>query len=118
MQGLGKAILAGLVAGAIAALIAYGIGRVIWGGNDPERHALGLTLIATFLAGSVTCGIAAARFNPMKAFGNAAIAALCFEVVLIVVARPGLNLRTGAIAFAVAVFFALIGAFIGLPRRR
>src|SRR5262245_66348171 len=117
MQGLGKSILAGLIAGAIAALIGYGAGWMIWGGNDPERHALGLMLILTFLTGSVTCGVAAARLNPAKAFGNAAIAALCFEVILIVVARPGLNLRAGAVAFSVAVFFALIGAFIGLPRR-
>lgn len=117
MKALGKALLAGLVAGAVAGLIAYAIGRMIWGDADPDRHALGLTLILVFLIGSVTCGVAAARFDPAKAFGNAAIAALCFEVIVLVVARPGLSLRAGAIAFAVAVFFALIGAFIGLPRR-
>ena len=60
MKELGKVLLAGLVAGAIAALVGYAIGWMIWGGNDPERHALGLTLILTFLAGSVTCGVAAA----------------------------------------------------------
>jgi hypothetical protein len=43
---------------------------------------------------------------------------VCFEAILIIVARPGLNLRTGAIAFAAAVFFALIGALIGLPRNK
>jgi hypothetical protein len=118
MKSLGKALLAGLVAGAIAALVGYAIGAMIWRGDDPERHALGLTLILTFLAGSVTCGIAAARLNPANAFRHAALAALGFEVVLLVVARPGLNLRAGVIAFAVAVFFALIGALIGLPRRR
>jgi hypothetical protein len=42
---------------------------------------------------------------------------LCFEVVLLIVARPGLNLRSGAVAFVAAVFFALIGAVIGLPRK-
>jgi hypothetical protein len=118
MKELGKALLAGLVAGAIAALVGYAIGWMIWGTEDPERHALGLTLILTFFVGSVTCGIAAARLRPMQAFGSAAIVAIGFEIILLVVARPGLNLRAGAIAFAVAVFFALIGAFIGLPRKK
>jgi hypothetical protein len=118
MKQIGQALLAGLIAGAIAALIGYGIGAVIWRGGDPERHALGLMLIATFLAGTVTCGIAAARFNPSRAFGSAAITALCFEAILLIVARPGLNPRAIAIAFAVAVFFALIGAVIGLPRKK
>jgi hypothetical protein len=117
MTGLGKAILAGLIAGAIAGLITYGVSALIWKGVDPERHALSLTLIVTFLFGTVTCGIAAARFNPPQAFGNAALAAIGFEVVLLVVARPGLNLRAAVIAFAAAVLFALIGAAIGLPRK-
>ena len=118
MNGLGKAVLSGVVAGAIAGLITYGVSALIWKGVDPERHALSLLLIVTFLVGTVTCGIAAARFNPAQAFGNAALAALCFEVILLIVARPGLNLRSGAVAFAAAVFFALIGAVIGLPRRK
>ena len=117
MKGLGKALLAGLVAGAIAGLITYGIAALIWKGIDPERHALSLTLIVTFLFGTVACGIAAARLYPSKAFATAAVAAICFEVILLIVARPGLSLRAGAIAFAAAVFFALIGAVIGLPRR-
>jgi hypothetical protein len=117
MKGLGKALLSGLIAGAVAGLITYGVSAMIWKGVDPERHALSLTLIVTFLIGTVVCGIAAARLNPPKAFATAAVAALCFEVILIVVARPGLNLRSGAVAFAAAVFFALIGALIGLPRR-
>jgi hypothetical protein len=117
MKGLGKALLTGLIAGAVAGLVTYGISAMIWRGADPERHALSITLIVTFLVGTVTCGIAAARLEPARAFGNAAVAALCFEVILIIVARPGLNLRTGAVAFAAAVFFALIGALIGLPRR-
>jgi hypothetical protein len=118
MNGLVKALLSGLIAGAIAGLVTYGISALIWRGADPERHALSITLIATFLFGTVACGIAAARFNPLNAFRNAALAALSFEVVLIIVARPGLNLRTGAVAFAAAVFFALIGALIGLPRKK
>ena len=118
MNGLGKAVLAGLIVGAIAGLITYGVSALIWQGPDPERHALSLTLIVTFLFGTVTCGIAAARLSPMKAFGNAALAALCFEVILIIVARPGLNPRTGAVAFGAAMLFALIGAWIGLPRHR
>jgi hypothetical protein len=117
MKGLGKAVLAGLLVGALAGLITYGVSSLIWRGVDPERHALSLTLIVTFLFGTVTCGIAAARLNPPNAFGTATLAALCFEVILIVIARPGLNVRTGAVAFAAAVFFALIGALIALPRR-
>ena len=117
MKDFGKALLAGLVVGALAGVVAYGIGALIWQGGDPERHALGLTLILTFLAGTVACGVAAARFSPSRAFRNAAGAALCFEIILLVVARPGLSVRAGAIAFTVAVFFALIGALIGLPRK-
>ena len=117
MKGLGKAVLSGLIAGAVAGLITYGISAMIWKGVDPERHALSITLIVTFLFGTVSCGIAAARLHPMKAFSNAALAAVCFEVILLIVARPGLSLRAVIIAFAAAVFFALIGAVIGLPRR-
>jgi hypothetical protein len=109
-------VLSGLIAGAVAGLITYAVSALIWKGVDPERHALSLTLIVTFLVGTVSCGIAAARLNPPKAFATAALAALCFEIILIIVARPGLNLRTGAVAFAAAVFFALIGAVIGRPR--
>lgn len=118
MKKLGKSLLAGLIAGAIAGLVTYAITAMIWSDVDPERHALSITLIVTFLFGTVACGIAAARVNPAKAFSHAALTALCFEIVLIVVARPGLNLRTGAVAFAAAIIFALIGALIGLPRRR
>jgi hypothetical protein len=117
MKGLGKSLLAGLAAGATAALLGYGIARLFISGDDPGRHALGITLILAFLAGTVTCGVAAARFSPGKAFGTASVAALCFESILLIVARPGLGLRALAIAFAVAMFFALIGAFIGLPRK-
>jgi len=118
MKGLGKALLTALIVGAVTGLVTYGITAMIWRGVDPERHALSITLIVTFLFGTVTSGIAAARVNPPKAFSLAALTALCFEVILIIVARPGLNPRTGAVAFAAAVFFALIGALIGLPRRR
>jgi hypothetical protein len=116
MRGLGKSILAGLIAGSIAGVITYGICALIWKGVDPERHALSISLIVTFLFGTVSCGIAAARVHPTRAFSNATVAALCFEIILLIVARPGLGLRAVVIAFAAAVFFALIGAFIGLPR--
>lgn len=118
MKGLGKALLSGLIAGAVAGLVTYGVSAMIWRGVDPERHALSVTFIVMFLFGTVTCGIAAARRNPTQAFSVAAVAAICFEIILIVVARPGLNLRTGAVAFGAAVLFALIGALIGLPRKR
>ncbi len=118
MIPFGKVLLAGLVAGAIAALLGYGIASVLIKGDDPERHALGITLIVAFLAGTVTCGIAAARIHPAKAFGTALLAALAFEAILLIVARPGLNLRAAAIAFGAAALFALIGAFIGIPRKR
>ena len=65
MKGLGKSILAGLIAGALAGLITYGICALIWKGVDPERPALSITLIVTFLVGTVSCGIAAARLHPM-----------------------------------------------------
>ena len=117
MKGFGKTLLAGLLAGAIAGLVTYGISALIWKGVDPERHALSITLIVTFLFGTVACGIAAARISASNAFSRAALAAVGFEIILIVVARPGLNPRTGIVAFAAAVIFALIGAFIALPRR-
>jgi hypothetical protein len=117
MKSLGKSILAGLIVGAVAGLVTYGIAALIWKGVDPERHALSLTLIVTFLFGTVTCGIAAARLHPLKAFSNAAAAAISFEVILLVVARPGLSLRAAIVAFAAAVLFALIGAVIGFPRK-
>jgi hypothetical protein len=116
MIGLGKSLLAGLIAGSMGALFGYGVARLFIGGDDPERYALSVMLILTFLAGTVTCGVAAARFNPPKPFNTAIVAALCFETILLIVARPGLGFRALAIAFGVAVFFALIGAFIGLPR--
>jgi hypothetical protein len=117
MIPVGKALLAGLIAGTIAALISYGIASALIQGDDPERHALGLTLIVAFFAGSVTCGIAAARIQPAKAYGTAVLAALAFEAILLIVARPGLSLRAAAIAFGAAALFALIGAFIGIPRK-
>ena len=116
MIGLGKTLLAGLVAAAIAALIGYGIATALIKGDDPERHALGITLILAFFVGTVSCGIAAARIHPAKAFGTAVLAALAFETILLIVARPGLNLRAAALAFGAAALFALIGAFIGIPR--
>ena len=115
MKGLGKSLLAGLGAGALAGLLGYGIAR-LYLHDDPERYALSIMLILAFLAGTVTCGVAAARLNPPKAFNTAIVAALCFEVILLIVARPGLGLRAVAVALVVAVLFALIGAFIGLPR--
>ncbi len=117
MIPFGKALLAGLIVGGLAALLSYGIAEVLIKGDDPERHALGITLIVAFFVGTVTCGIAAARIHPAKAFGTALLAALAFEAILLIVARPGLNLRAVAIAFGAAALFALIGAFIGLPRK-
>ena len=118
MMSFGKVLLAGLVAGAIAALIGYGIASVLIKGDDPERHALGITLILAFFVGTLSCGIAAARIQPGNAFGTAVLAALAFEAILLIVARPGLSLRAAAIAFGAASLFALIGALIGIPRKR
>ena len=117
MKPFGKALLAGLIAGGIAALIGYMIGTLIWKDNDPERLAWSLTLVLAFFAGTVTCGIAAARLHPAKAYGTAVLAALAFEAILLIVARPGLNPRAAALAFGAAALFALIGAFIGIPRK-
>jgi hypothetical protein len=117
LKPFGKALLAGLIAGAIAALIGYMLGALFWKGDDPEKKALGLTLILAFFAGTLTCGISAARFHPARAYATAVLAALAFEAILLIVARPGLNPRAAAIAFGTAALFALIGAFIGIPRR-
>ena len=117
MNRLGKALLAGLAAGVIGALVGYGVTEIFVKGDDPERLALSIMLVLAFLSGTVTCGIAAARFDREKPFVTALLAALAFEAILLIVARPGLSLRAIAIAFGAAAFFALIGAFIGLPRR-
>ncbi len=117
MIPFGKTLLAGLSAAGLAALLGYGIGAMLWKGADPENKALGLTLILAFFFGTLACGIAAARFHAARAFGTAVLAAMAFEVILLIVARPGLNLRAAALAFAAAALFALIGAFIALPRK-
>jgi len=115
MNQFGKSLLAGLVAGAIGALLGYGCAALFVKGDDPERIRATVMLGLTFLAGTVTCGIAAARFNPTRAFSTALLAALAFEAILLIVARPGLNLRVMAIAFGAACLFALVGALIGQP---
>jgi hypothetical protein len=117
MIPFGKVLLAGLVAGTIAALLGYGIASLLIRGDDPERHALGITLILAFFVGTLSCGIAAARIQPAKAFGTALLAALAYEAILLIIARPGLSLRAVAIAFGAAALFALIGALIGIPRK-
>ena len=118
MRAFGKALLAGLLAGGIAALIAFTLASMLVRGDDPERIRLGATLAAAFLCGTVACGFAAARFERVHPFRTATIAAVVFEVILMLVARPGLGIRVIAVAMGAAALFALIGAFIGLPRRR
>jgi hypothetical protein len=118
MNPFGKSLLAGLVAGMIAALLGYGGAALFVNGDDPENIRASVMLGLTFLAGSVTCGVAAARFRPQKAFSTAVLAALTFEAILLVIARTGLNWRALALAFGVASLFGLIGAFIGLPRTK
>jgi hypothetical protein len=117
MNRFGKSLLAGLVAGALGALLGFGLGKLFVHGDDPERIALSVMLICAFLSGTITCGIAAARLDPARPFGTAILASLAFEAILLVVARPGLNPRAVGIAFAVAAFFAAIAAVIGLPRK-
>ncbi len=117
MNAFGKTLLTGLAAGVIAALLGYGVTELFVKGDDPERIALSIMLVLTFLAGTVTCGIAAARFNRVSPFSTAVLAALAFEAILLIVARPGLSFRAITIALVVAMVFASIGAFIGLPRR-
>lgn len=117
MNAFGKTLLTGLAAGAIGAGVGYGGAKLFVGGDDPERIALSAMLILTFLAGTVTCGVAAARFDRTRPFTTAVLAALAFEAILLIVARPGLSIRAIIIALVVAMAFASIGAFIGLPRR-
>ena len=116
MNPFGKSLLAGVVAGMIGALLGYGTAALFVKGNDPENIRASVMLGLTFLAGTVTCGVAAARFGPAKAFSTAVLAALTFEAILLIIARTGLNWRALALAFAFAALFGLIGAFIGLPR--
>ena len=115
MNPFGKSLLAGLLAGMIGALLGYGSAAVFVKGEDPENIRASVMLGLAFLAGTLTCGAAAARFRPTHAFSTAVPAALTFEAVLLVVARPGLNLRALSLAFGAASLFALIGALIGLP---
>ena len=116
MNAFGKTLLTGLAAGVIGALLGYGVTELFVKGDDPERIALSIMLVLTFLAGTVTCGIAAARFSQVNPFSTAVLAALAFEAILLIVARPGLSVRAIIIALVVAMGFASIGAFIGLPR--
>jgi hypothetical protein len=115
MNAFGKSLLAGLLAGTIGALLGYGAAALFIKGDDPERIRASVMLGLAFLAGTMTCGVAAARFRPTRAFSTAVPAALAFGAVLLIVARPGLNPRALAIACGAAALFALIGALIGLP---
>jgi Na+/melibiose symporter-like transporter len=118
MKPFGKTLLAGLVAGIVAALIGYAVGAALVKGEDVERTALSLTLVLAFLAGTLTCGITAPRFDTASPYLTAVLAALAFEAILLVVARPGLSFRAIVIAFAATTFLALIGAFAGRMMRR
>lgn len=117
MNPFGKTLLAGLAAGAIGALVGYGATELFVKGDDPERIALSITLLLTFLSGTVTCGVVAARLSRARPFSTAVLAALAFEAIFLIVARPGLSPRAIFIALVVSMGFAAIGAFIGLPRR-
>ena len=117
MNVFGKTLLTGLAAGVIGALVGYGATELFVKGDDPERIALSIMLVLTFLSGTVTCGIAAARMSHANPYPIAVMAALAFEAILLIVARPGLSVRAIIIALVVAMAFATIGAFIGLPRR-
>ena len=117
MNPFAKALLCGLAAGAIGALLGYGVTKLFMKGDDPERIALSVMLVLTFLSGTVTCGVTAARFDRSRPFSTAVLAALAFEAILLIVARPGLSVRAITIAMLVAMGFASIGAFIGFSRR-
>jgi hypothetical protein len=118
MKGFGKALLVGPLVGGIAALIAFTLATLLVQGDDPERIRLGATLAAAFLCGTVACGFSAARFERVHPFRTATLAAVAFEVILMLVARPGLGVRVIAVAMGAAALFALIGAFMGMPRRK
>src|SRR5262245_51517443 len=117
MNAFAKTLLAGLAAGIAGALVGYGVTELFVKGDDPERIALSIMLVLTFLAGTVTCGIAAARFSFVSPFSTAVLAALAFVIIPLIVARPAVSARAITIALVVAMRFAPIGAFIGLPRR-
>jgi hypothetical protein len=100
-----------LVAGGIA-LIAWLIGGMLVK-DDPERIVRSVVLILAFLSGTMTTGFRAARLNPAHPFSTAALAAIAFEAVLLIVVRPGLNVRVIVIALLIAAAFGFGGALIG-----
>ena len=113
MNPFGKTLLAGLAAGALAAALGYGVVALILKGDDPERMRVTAMLGMAFFVGTLSCGIAAARFHPSRSLATGVIAALAFEAILLIVARPGLNVRVLALAFAFAAFMASIGTLLG-----
>ena len=113
MNPFGKTLLVGLAAGAMAAALGYGVVALFMKGEDPERIRVTAMLAMAFFVGTLSCGIAAARIVPGRRLATGVIAALAFEAILLIVARPGLNLRVLAMAFAFAAFFASIGTLIG-----
>ena len=115
MNPFGKSLLAGLLAGLVGGLLGYGCAALFVKGDDPERIRASVMLGLAFLGGTLSCGIVAARLRPTRTIPTAVAAALAFEAILLIVARPGLNPRALAIAFGAAAVFAVIGALVGSP---
>jgi len=112
LRPFGMAVLAGVVVGGGVALVAAGIGALLVK-NDPEQVVRSVVLILGFLSGTVTAGFRAARLSPARPFATAVLAAIAFEAVLLIVARPGLSVRAVVIALLVASAFGIGGALIG-----
>ena len=112
LRPFGMAVLAGVLVGGAVALVAAGIGA-LFVKNDPGQVVRSVVLILAFLSGTVTAGFRAARLNPARPFATAVLAAIAFEAVLLIVARPGLSFRAVVIALLVASAFGIGGALIG-----
>jgi len=112
LRPFGMAVLAGVLVGGAVALITAGLGALFIK-NDPEQVVRSVVLILAFLSGTVTAGFRAARLNPARPFVTAVLAAIAFEAVLLIVARPGLSFRAVVIALLVASAFGIGGALIG-----
>ena len=117
LRPIGMALLTGVLIGGAVALIAWGIGSMLVK-NDPERIVRSVVLVLAFLTGTVTAGFRAARLAPARPFATALLAAIAFEAVLLIVARPGLSLRAIVIALLVASAFGIGGALIGKTEKK
>jgi len=117
LRPIGMALLAGVLVGGAVALIAAVVGGMLVK-DDPERVVRSVVLILAFLSGTIVAGFRAARLNPARPFSTAVLAAIAFEALVLIVARPGLSFRAIVIALLVAAVFGISGALIGKTEKK